>query len=323
MIYVEISDNLLRPQKLDDFIGQESIKQKLNIYIKSANIRHEVLDHILLCGPSGLGKTTLANIIANEMHANIIVINAAIIERPTEIINALVSLKPGDILFIDEIHRLPLFIQEVLYSAMEDYFLEVNRFETDSKPIHVDLAPFTLIGATTKYGLLSKPLQNRFAITEHLLPYTIKESEIIVKRLCTIYSLTIDNVGINLIAKSTRGIPRIITNVFKRIRDFALVENIKSLKGNTIKQYLTVLGIDKIGLTKLEYDYLKVLYPKEICRPVGLETIATLLDEDSSTIEEVVESYLLKLGFIEKTKQGRIITSLGIDYLKINSNFSQ
>ncbi len=315
---MRINDNALRPLTLDDFIGQDNLKAKLNIYIKGAKKRNECLDHILFYGPSGLGKTTLSNIIANEMNASIKILIGSTIEKPCEIISALLNLNNGDILFIDEIHRLPLNIQEILYSAMEDYYIEVINYDSNNnaKPIHIDLPPFTLIGATTKLGLLSEPLRNRFAILEHLDYYNYSDTCKIIKRLSNLYRVKIDHITIDNIALRTRGIPRIIGNIFKRIRDYVTSLNKDEITETDVNYFCKLLKIDKKGLNDLDYQILSKMYQNFNNKPVGFETLALILNEDLKTLESFNEPYLLRIGFIERTKQGRVLTLNGKLYIE-------
>ena len=318
---MEINENSLRPKYLNEFIGQKELIYKLTIYINVAKKKKEVLDHILFYGPSGCGKTTLANLIANEMGVNIKVINAANIEKPYELISVLLSLEPGDILFIDEIHRLTHQLEEILYSAMEDFFIEsiISKNESTSN-IHINLPPFTLIGATTLYGLISTPLRMRFSICEKLSFYNINEMMDIINRNARLYNFKITKEASENIAKRSRGVPRIGNNLVKRIRDFTLYKNKKIIDTEIVDETCSFLKIDKIGLNEDDMMYLKVLYNNGNILCLGINSLSILLNYDSKTIEETIEPYLLKLKFIEKGKSGRILTTLGINYIKKKVN---
>ncbi|MGM9857744.1 MAG: Holliday junction branch migration DNA helicase RuvB [Bacilli bacterium] len=318
---MEINENGLRPKYLKEFIGQKELIYKLSVYIDAARKRKEVLDHILFYGPAGCGKTTLANLIANEMSVNIKVINAANIEKPYELISVLLSLAPGDILFIDEIHRLSRQLEEILYSAMEDFYIEsvINKNET-TKDIHIDLPPFTLIGATTLFGLISSPLRMRFPICEKLSFYSISDMIFIINRSAKIYDIKITEEASKNIAKRSRGIPRIGNNLLKRIRDFACFRNKKIIDNDIVEETTAFLKINEIGLNEDDLLYIKTLYNKGKCLCLGINSLAVLLNYDIKTIEDTIEPYLLKIYFIEKSSKGRILTSQGLTYIKKNLN---
>lgn len=307
----------LRPLLLKDYVGQENLKNNLKVFIGAAKSRNEVLDHVLFYGPPGLGKTTLAFIIANEMGGNIKLVSGPSIERPGDLASVLSSLEPGDILFIDEIHRLPNMVEEILYEAMEDFKLNlVVSKETSASTITLDLPPFTLVGATTKAGLLSPPLRARFGIAERINYYNEDELTQIVKRTSKYFETTIDEISAREIAKRSRGTPRIANRIFRRVRDFANYRNSQEIKLSETKDALNALRIDEIGLDEVDIRYLLTLKDRFSGGPVGLETIASAIGEDASNLEEVYEPYLLKLAFIDRTQKGRILTNKGRSHLK-------
>lgn len=307
----------LRPPYLKDYIGQEVIKNNLTVFLGAAKSREEVLDHVLFYGPPGLGKTTLANIIANEMGGNIVTINGPSIEKPGDLAYLLTSLQAGDILFIDEIHRLPRVVEELLYSAMEDFCLNllVSK-ETSANSMKVDLPPFTLVGATTRAGDLSAPLRARFGIFEKIDYYSVEELTQIVNRTANYFNSTIDSESANEIAKRSRGTPRIANRIFRRVRDFANFNNSSHITLEDTKKALNALRIDSIGLDEVDINYLQTLNNRFNGGPVGLDTIAYAIGEEKPTLEEVYESYLLKIGFIDRTPKGRILTDKGREHLK-------
>lgn len=311
----------LRPISLDDYVGQDDLKNNLRVFIGAARSRNEVLDHVLLYGPAGLGKTSLAYIIANEMHGNIKLINGPSIEKPGDLAAILSTLDPGDILFIDEIHRLPRVVEEILYSAMEDYkLIIVVSKETSASTITVDLPPFTLVGATTRAGDLSFPLRARFGISEKINYYTLEELKNIVFRTAKYFDTEIDEVSALEIAKRSRGTPRIANRIFRRVRDFANYESKNIIDLNDTKRALIALKIDENGLDQIDINYLETIKNRFKGGPVGLETIASAIGEETSNLDEVYEPYLLKIGLIDRTPKGRILTEKGLKFLKTKTS---
>jgi len=320
--FEESYEKSLRPQNLDEYIGQEQIKKNLKVFIKAAKKRNESLDHMLFFGPPGLGKTTLANIIANEMNANIKTISAPMLEKSGDLAAILTNLEEGDILFIDEIHRLKASIEEILYSAMEDFRLDiVIGSGPAAQTIKIDIAKFTLIGATTRAGMLSNPLRDRFGMSFRLNFYNEKELALIIKLAAKKLNFDIKEDAAIEIAKRSRATPRIALRLLKRIRDFAQVENKKIIDKKIAKYGLDELGINEYGFDELDIRFLKLLI--EAKKPLGLSTIAAALSEDEDTIEEVIEPFLISNGFIEKTPKGRIATRKAYEILnfKVNSLF--
>ncbi|MBQ7641994.1 MAG: Holliday junction branch migration DNA helicase RuvB [Acholeplasmatales bacterium] len=312
----------LRPQKLTEYIGQKEAKEMLEVYIKAALKRNEALDHTLLYGPPGLGKTTLAQIIANELGVNIKIVSGPSIERSGDLAAVLSTLEEGDVLFIDEIHRLPRYVEEVLYSAMEDYQLDIMvGKDSQARSIRVDLPPFTLVGATTRFGDLSAPLRDRFGVVLRLEYYTDDELKAIVTRTAKVHETKIDDVASIELAKRSRGTPRIANRLFRRVRDFADVRNNGEITIDICKDALSKLGIDNDGLDYTDYRYLRAIVETFKGGPVGVESLAATISEEVSTIEDVYEPYLLQEGYIKRSNRGRMATEkaynkLGVKFYK-------
>ena len=299
----------IRPKYFSDYVGQSALKSTLKISIEAAKKRELPLDHILFYGPPGLGKTTLASVIATEMGTNIKITSAPALERPRDIIGILMSLKAGDILFIDEIHRLNKISEEILYPAMEDFYLDMTTGKSQTlKSIRIPIPKFTLIGATTKAGSLSSPLRDRFGIIHRLEFYSEEELTQVIKRTATILEINIDDDGAKSIAKRSRGTPRIANRLVKRVRDYAIVKSNGLIDDKTANNALDVLQIDKFGLDNTDRALLNIIAEKYNGGPVGIETLATALGEDVKTIEDVYEPYLLQKGFIQRTQRGRKLT---------------
>lgn len=313
----------IRPQKLDDYVGQNDVKENVRVFIEAAKMRDEALDHVLLYGPPGLGKTTLANIIANELGVNIKTASGPSIEKSGDLAAVLSTLEPGDVLFIDEIHRMPRVVEEILYPAMEDFQLDIIiGAEGNSKSIKINLPPFTLVGATTRSGDLSSPLRDRFGIICKLNYYTNEELASIVKRTSRIMGIGITDEAALELARRSRKTPRIANRLYKRVRDFALVAGDAEINLETTKIALDRLKVDNYGLDEIDIEYLSSLIQKFNGGPVGLETIATSIGEEVTTIEDVVEPFLLQEGFIKRTRSGRIATEKAYEHLGINHSYT-
>lgn len=310
----EVDDLNIRPNTLDEYIGQQKLKDSLAIYIKAAKLREEVLDHILLYGPPGLGKTTLAMIIANEMGGKIKMTSGPAIEKSKDLIASLSTLEEGDILFIDEIHRIPRHIEELLYSAMEDFFVDiVIGNDNKSRVIRLNIPPFTLVGATTKAGDLTGPLRDRFGIVSKLNYYSTNELVNIIKRTSKVLNFPLnDDAAVN-IAKSSRGTPRIANRIFKRVRDYAMVGNKNIIDNEITNKSLEKLNIDKNGLDNIDVVLLKNILKNG---PIGIKSLAASIGEEQSTIEDVYEPFLLQNGYIKRTNRGRVVTEKTIKYLE-------
>lgn len=314
-------EETIRPDSIDEYIGQTEIKENLNIFIKAAKKRNEPLDHVLLYGPPGLGKTTLSYIIANELGSNIKITSGPSIEKSGDLAAILSSLEPGDVLFIDEIHRIPRYIEEILYSAMEDYVLDIIvGSDSSSRSIRIDLPPFTLVGATTRAGDLTGPLRDRFGIVSKLNYYTIDELTQIVKRTCRVLNCDIDEESSIELARRSRGTPRIANRLVKRVRDYAEVMGDGVITLDITKLALDRLKVDSLGLDETDYNLLKSIIDKFNGGPVGIDAIASSIGEEPSTIEDVYEPYLLQNGFIKRTSRGRIVTDKAYDHLGIIKN---
>ncbi len=321
--YEDIFDKNIRPEYLDEYVGQDKIKSNLKVFIEAAKMRDEPLDHVLLYGPPGLGKTTLAHIIANELGSNLKTATGPAIEKSGDLAAILSNLEPGDVLFIDEIHRIPSFVEEILYSAMEDFTINVViGTEGKSRSIKIDLPPFTLVGATTRAGDLSSPLRDRFGIVNKLEFYTNDELASIVKRTSKVMDMNITNDAAIELAKRSRKTPRIANRLFKRVRDFALVEGDGIIDLNITLNALDRLNVDQYGLDNIDIEYLQALINKFNGGPVGVETISTAIGEEISTIEDVVEPFLLQEGFIKRTRSGRVATELAYKHLGIDHNMT-
>lgn len=316
-----IEDNFeknIRPSDLEEYIGQSEVKENLSIFIKAAKLREEPLDHVLLYGPPGLGKTTLAFIIANELGSNIKTASGPSIEKSGDLAAVLSNLEPGDVLFIDEIHRMPRFVEEILYSAMEDFTLDiVIGTDSSSRNIKIDLPPFTLVGATTRAGDLTSPLRDRFGIINKLNYYTEEELKQIALRTSRVLDCPIDEDAARELARRSRGTPRICNRLFKRVRDFALVMGNGKIDLKITKVALDKLKVDSLGLDETDYHLLKSIIEKFNGGPVGIEALASSIGEEQTTIEDVYEPYLLQTGLLKRTTRGRMVTEKAYKHLGI------
>ena len=305
----------IRPSLIEEYIGQSEVKENMKVFIEAAKIREESLDHVLLYGPPGLGKTTMAYIIANELGVNIKTASGPSIEKSGDLAAVLSSLEPGDVLFIDEIHRMPRFIEEILYPAMEDFTLDIIiGSEGSTRNIKIDLPPFTLVGATTKAGDLTSPLRDRFGIVNKLQYYTEEELTNIIKRTSKVLETEIEDAAALELASRSRGTPRIANKLFRRVRDFALVEGKSNIDLEVTKKALDRLKIDKIGLDETDKELLLTIIEKFNGGPVGIESLATAVGEETSTIEDMYEPFLIQKGMIKLTSRGRIATQKAYEY---------
>lgn len=317
----QIIDNTIRPETISEYIGQSEVKENIKIFVEAAKIRNEALDHVLLYGPPGLGKTTLAFIIAHELGTHIKTASGPSIEKTGDLAAILSSLEPGDVLFIDEIHRMPRYIEEVLYPAMEDFSLDIIvGSEGNTRNIKIDLPPFTLVGATTRAGDLSAPLRDRFGIISKLQFYTTEELCDIIKRTSRVLNMEIEEDAAFELARRSRGTPRIANRLFKRVRDFALVKGNGKIDITITKEALTRLHIDELGLDKTDHDLLLAIINKFNGGPVGIEALSSSIGEEVTTIEDVYEPYLLQIGILKRTARGRMVTDKAYEALGIEKN---
>ena len=314
-----VIDNTIRPEVLDEYIGQTEVKENIRVFIEASKIRNEVLDHVLLYGPPGLGKTTLAYIIARELGVNIKTASGPSIEKSGDLAAILSTLEPGDVLFIDEIHRMPRFIEEILYPAMEDFTLDIIiGNEGSARNIKIDLPPFTLVGATTRAGDLSSPIRDRFGIVAKLKFYTEEELSLIIKRTSRVLQMPISDEAALELARRSRGTPRIANRLFKRVRDFALVDKKEEIDLEVMNKALDRLKVDKQGLDETDYQLLKAIIERFNGGPVGVEALASSIGEEVSTIEDVIEPYLLQEGYLKRTSRGRMVTPKAYKHLGIS-----
>ena len=311
-------DNTIRPETIEEYIGQTDVKENIKVFVDAAKMRKESLDHVLLYGPPGLGKTTLAFIIAHELGTNIKTASGPSIEKSGDLAAILSSLEPGDVLFIDEIHRMPRYIEEILYPAMEDFSLDIIvGSEGNSRNIKIDLPPFTLVGATTRAGDLSAPLRDRFGIVSKLQFYTVEELKDIIKRTSRVLDMPITEEAALELATRSRGTPRIANRLFKRVRDFAMVKNSKEITKDITEEALDRLKVDKIGLDNTDRELLLAIINRFNGGPVGIEALASSIGEEVTTIEDVYEPYLLQIGLLKRTSRGRVVTDKAYEVLGI------
>lgn len=316
-----IIDNTIRPETIAEYIGQKDVKENIKIFIEAAKMRDESLDHVLLYGPPGLGKTTLAFIIANELGTNIKTASGPSIEKSGDLAAILSTLEKGDVLFIDEIHRMPRFIEEILYSAMEDFTLEIIiGSEGNTRSVKIDLPPFTLVGATTRAGDLSAPLRDRFGIISKLQYYTTDELAAIIKRTSRVLDVEIEDDATYELASRSRGTPRIANRLFKRVRDFAMVAGNGNIDKKIIELALGKLKVDEFGLDETDHQLLLAIIKKFNGGPVGIEALASAIGEETSTIEDVYEPYLLQTGLLKRTARGRVVTPKAYEALHLTEN---
>ena len=309
-------DNTIRPESIVEYIGQSDVKDNIKVFIEAAKMRNEVLDHVLLYGPPGLGKTTLAYIIAHELGSNLKTASGPSIEKSGDLAAILSSLEKGDVLFIDEIHRMPRFIEEILYPAMEDFTLDIIvGTEGNTRNIKIDLPPFTLVGATTRAGDLSAPLRDRFGIISKLQYYTVEELTQIIKRTAKVLGVGIEDDAAVELASRSRGTPRIANRLFKRVRDFALVKGDGNIDKDIINIALDRLKVDNMGLDETDHELLLAIIKKFNGGPVGVEAVASAIGEEVTTIEDVYEPYLIQIGFISRTPRGRVVMPPAYEHL--------
>ena len=312
----ELIEKSLRPSTLSQYIGQEPLKARLQVYIQAARQREEPLDHVLLYGPPGLGKTTLAMVIANEMGVGLRTTSGPAIEKSGDLLALLNELQPGDVLFIDEIHRMPKTVEEMLYSAMEDFYVDIIAGEgPTARPIHFPLPPFTLIGATTRAGMLSQPLRDRFGIVEHMAYYTTAELAEIIQRSADIFNTTIKESGAIELARRSRGTPRVANRLLRRVRDFAMVKQRDDIDDAMVNFSLDLLKVDSAGLDEVDHKILRTMIEYYQGGPVGVNTIAANIGEEVDTIESMYEPYLLQIGFLQRTPRGRVVTQEAYEHL--------
>lgn len=311
-------DNTIRPETMEEYIGQTDVKENIKIFVEAAKMRNEALDHVLLYGPPGLGKTTLAFIIARELGSNIKTASGPSIEKSGDLAAILSTLEPGDVLFIDEIHRMPKYIEEILYPAMEDFSLDIIvGQEGNTRNIKIDLPPFTLVGATTRAGDLSSPLRDRFGIVSKLQFYTVEELTDIIKRTSRVLQMPIEEEAAVELAKRSRGTPRVANRLFKRVRDFAMVKQKDAITLEVTEEALERLKVDKIGLDSTDRELLLAVINRFNGGPVGIEALSSSIGEETTTIEDVYEPYLLQVGLLKRTARGRVVTDKAYEVLGI------